>query len=205
MNLNKITDYFIPNNILDIGANTGGWYNECKLHFPHSNILSIEANDECEEILKTVNPNYKIALLAKDNEIYKYYKNKEVYSSTGNSIYKELTPHYTDNNTYFVEIPGTKLDDLLQGQNPFDLIKMDVQGAELDIIKGGYFICINAKGILLEVALKEYNQGAPLYDEVINYMKSIGFKQVEVLENLPYNGEIYHQDLLFINENIIHN
>lgn len=203
MNLNKITNYFIPYRILDIGANVGGWYRECKSYYPYSEILSIEANDECEEILKTVNPNYKIALLAKDNEIYKYYKNKDVYSSTGNSIYKELTPHYTDDNTYFVEIQGVLLDDLLLKQNPFDLIKMDVQGAELDIIKGGYFTCINAKGILLEVALKEYNQGAPLYDEVIDYMKSIGFKQVEVLENLPYNGEIYHQDLLFINENII--
>lgn len=205
MNLEKIKEYFIPDRILDIGANVGGWYNEAKSVFPEAYILSIEANEECEEILKTVNPNYKIALLAKDNEIYKYYKNKDVYSSTGNSIYKELTPHYTDDNTYFVEIQGVLLDDLLQGQELFDLIKMDVQGAELDIIKGGYFTCTEAKGILLEVALKEYNQGAPLYDEVIEYMKSIGFKQVEVLENLHYNGEIYHQDLLFINENIIHN
>ena len=75
MNLNKITNYFIPYRILDIGANVGGWYRECKSYYPYSEILSIEANDECEEILKTVNPNYKIALLAKDNEIYKYYKN----------------------------------------------------------------------------------------------------------------------------------
>jgi len=205
MNLEKIKEYFIPNRILDIGANTGGWFNEAKQIFPYSEILSIEANDECENVLKLTNPNYKIALLAKDNELYKFYKNREVYGSTGNSIYKELTPHYTDNNTYFVEIQGVLLDDLLLGQDPFDLIKMDVQGTELDIIKGGYFTCINAKGILLEVALKEYNQGSPLHDEIVDYMKSIGFKKAEILENLPYNGEIYHQDILFINENIIHN
>ena len=82
---------------------------------------------------------------------------------------------------------------------------MDVQGAELDIIRGGIKLCKKAKGILLEVALKEYNQNSPLYDEVVDYMNSIGFTKYEVLSDLPYNGEIYHQDILFINENIIHN
>lgn len=208
MNLEKIKEYFIPDRILDIGANVGGWYNEAKSVFPEAYILSIEANEECEEVLKLTNPNYKIAFLAKDNEIYKFYKNKDVYGSTGNSIYKELSEHYTEENTYFDEKQGIMLDDGLNGLgifSYFDLIKMDVQGAELDIIRGGINLCKGAKGILLEVALKEYNQGSPLHDEIVDYMKSIGFKKAEILDNLPYNGEIYHQDILFINENIIHN
>jgi len=186
MNLEKIKEYFIPFRILDIGANTGGWFREASQVFSNAYILSIEANEECEEVLKLTNPNYMIALLAKDNELYKFYKNRDVYGSTGNSIYKELSPHYTDENTFYDERPGILLDDILKGQDPFDLIKMDVQGTELDIIKGGYFTCTEAKGILLEVALKEYNQGSPLHDEIVDYMKSIGFKKAEILENLPY-------------------
>jgi hypothetical protein len=55
---------------------------------------------------------------------------------------------------------------------------MDVQGAELDIIRGGIKLCKKAKGILLEVALKEYNQNSPLYDEVVDYMKSINLDEI---------------------------
>lgn len=202
MNLEKIKEYFIPDRILDIGANTGGWFLEASQSFPGAYILSIEANEECEEVLKLTNPNYKISFLAKDNEKYKFYKNKDVYGSTGNSMYKELSEHYTEENTYFDEKQGVKLDDMMYNQAQFQLIKMDVQGAELDIIRGGINLCKGAKGILLEVALKEYNQGSPLHDEIVDYMKSIGFRKAEILADLPYNGEIYHQDILFINENI---
>lgn len=205
MNLEKIKEYFIPDRILDIGANTGGWFLEASHVFPGAYILSIEANEECEEVLKLTNPNYKIAFLAKDNEKYKFYKNKDVYGSTGNSMYKELSEHYTEENTYFDEKQGVMLDDMMYNQAQFDLIKMDIQGAELNVIRGGINLCKGAKGILLEVALKEYNQGSPLHDEIVDYMKSIGFKKAEILADLPYNGEIYHQDILFINEDIIRN
>jgi hypothetical protein len=82
---------------------------------------------------------------------------------------------------------------------------MDIQGAELDAIRGGMKLCKKAKGILLEVALKKYNYNSPLHDEVVEFMESIGFIKKETLTDLPYLGEIYHQDILFINENIIHN
>ena len=126
-------------------------------------------------------------------------------TATGNSIYRELTPYYDNEATnLIVKKQGVMLDKLFPDET-FDLIKMDIQGAELDAIRGGIKICKKAKGILLEVALKEYNSSSPLHDEVVEYMESIGFIKKEILTDLPYNGEIYHQDILFINENIIHN
>ena len=205
MNLNLITNYFHPNTILDIGANTGGWFNECKAYYPGSYIFSIEANDECEQVLKQVNPNYLICLLAKDNNIYPFYKTKNIFGATGNSMYKELTPYYNEENVNVVEQQGRRLDDLFTEESTFDLIKMDVQGAELDIIEGGINLCKKAKGILLEVALDNYNENAPLYDTVVNYMKLIGFELKEVLDNTYHQEKIFQQDLLFINENIIRN
>jgi FkbM family methyltransferase len=204
MNLDIVKNYFIPSRILDIGANVGGWYAQCKQIFPESYIFSIEANEECETILKNVNPNYFIKLLTRENKIYPFYTSN-VISGTGNSIYKELTPYFNEQNTKVLQKQGYLLDEVFDENEKFDLIKMDVQGAELDIIRGGIKLCKKAKGILLEVALKEYNQNSPLYDEVVDYMKSINFTKYEILSDLPYNGEIYHQDILFINENIIHN
>jgi FkbM family methyltransferase len=205
MNLHVIKNYFTPQRVLDIGANVGEWYSLCKDTFPESYIFSIEANDGCESILKAANPNSTIALLAKDEKMYDFYTKTDASTATGNSIYKELTPHYEDESTnLIVKKQGVMLDKLFPDET-FDFIKMDMQGAELDAISGGIKLCKKAKGILLEVALKEYNQNSALPDEVVDYMKSIGFIKKETLTNLPYNGEIYHQDILFINENIIHN
>jgi len=203
MQLDKIKEFIDPKRILDIGANAGGWYNECQPCFPDSYIFSIEANEECEDALKAVNPNYLIALLTKENKEYDYYVN-DTYRSTGNSIYKELTEHYTEANTRIVKKQGTRLDDIFTNEY-FDLIKMDVQGAELDIIKGGPKTIQASQGLILEVALKEYNESSPMYDEIVAYLENIGFKQKLVLDDLAYNNEIYHQDIFFLNENIIRN
>ena len=205
MNLHTIKNYFTPQRVLDIGANIGGWYSLCKDTYPESYIFSIEANDGCEPSLKATNPNSIIALLAKDEEMYDFYTKTDASTATGNSIYRELTPYYDNEATnLIVKKQGVMLDKLFPDET-FDLIKMDIQGAELDAIRGGIKICKKAKGILLEVALKEYNSSSPLHDEVVEYMESIGFIKKEILTDLPYNGEIYHQDILFINENIIHN
>jgi len=203
MQLDKIKEFIEPKRILDVGANVGGWYSECRPHFPSSYIFSIEANEECEEALKSSNPNYLIALLAKDNKEYDYYINN-TYQSTGNSIYKELTEHYTEANTRIIKKQGTRLDDIFTDEY-FDLIKMDVQGAELDIIKGGPKLIQAAHGLILEVAIKEYNEVSPMYDEVVAYLETIGFKQKSILDELMYNNEVYHQDIFFLNENIIRN
>ena len=205
MNLEVVKQYFYPITILDIGANTGGWYTEAARCFPGSNIFSIEANPECEEKLKGTNPEYLICLLAKDNEMYDFYTTKNAKGATGDSMYKELTYNYADENLVVIKRQGHKLDGLFEKGSAFDLIKMDVQGAELDIIKGGLNIFRASKGAILEVALKEFNQNAPLYDEVVEYMNSINFRLAETLEDLYHLGEIYHKDLFFVNENIIRN
>jgi len=203
MQLDKIKEFIEPKRILDVGANVGGWYSECLHSFPNSYIFSIEANEECEDALKVVNPNYLIALLTKENKEYDYYVN-DIYRSTGNSIYKELTEHYTEDNTRVVKKQGTRLDDIFTNEY-FDLIKMDVQGAELDIIKGGPKTIQASLGLILEVALKEYNKSSPIYDEIVTYLGTIGFKQKLILDDLAYNNELYHQDIFFLNENIIRN
>ena len=197
MNLSKITNYFYPYRILDIGANVGQFHSLCKHYFPTSYIFSIEASNECESYLKQITDQYYIGLLAKDESDYKFYSLKNNPVNTGNSIYKELTEHYSDSNLDVVNKKGIKLDNLFESESEFDLIKIDTQGSELDIISGGIQLCNKAKGILLEVSLTQYNENSPLYDEVINFMDNIGFKKAEILdENI--HPIVHQQDILFI-------
>jgi FkbM family methyltransferase len=44
------------------------------------------------------------------------------------------------------------------------LVKIDVQGCELDILKGGINIINNAKYLVIELHNIQYNRGAPLED-----------------------------------------
>jgi FkbM family methyltransferase len=174
----------------------------CKQYFPTSYIFSIEASNECESYLKQITDQYYIGLLAKDNTDHMFYKRKNDPTCTGNSIYKELTHFFSDNQLDIIKTNGIKLDDLFESNSEFELIKIDTQGSELDIIEGGLNLCNKAKGILLEVSLTQYNENAPLYDEVISYMESIGFKKTEILDEVRNHGS-HQQDILFINEKLI--
>lgn len=200
MNLYKIQEYFYPYRILDIGANTGQFYKLAQSTYPEAFIFSIEASPECEKYLREITTNYYIGLLAKDNSEYSFYSRKDAPTGTGNSIYRELTHFYSDDKLQIVKQTGIKLDDLFEQNSEFDLIKIDTQGSELDIISGGLNLCKKARGILLEVSLTPYNEGAPLYDEVISFMKTLGFEAVVILDEARNHGA-YQQDILFINEN----
>ena len=92
--------------------------------------------------------------------------------------------------------------DLFESDSEFDLIKIDTQGSELDIITGGINLCNKAKGILLEVSLTQYNEGAPLYQEVISFMENIGFIPKVILDEARNHGA-HQQDILFLNNNAI--
>lgn len=197
MNLSRITDYFTPHRILDIGANIGQFHRLCKSEFPNSYVFSIEASDECEPHLKQITEDYYIGLLAQNEENYKFYSVKNIPTNTGNSIYKELTEYYSDDKLNIIDKKGVKLDSLFDEESEFDLVKIDTQGSELDIIIGGYKLCSKAKGILLEVSLTQYNENAPLYDDVISFMDKFGFKVAEILDEQK-NYAVHQQDILFI-------
>lgn len=197
MNLSKITNYFYPHRILDIGANVGQFHLLSKQYFPNSYIFSIEASTECEPYLKQITDQYYIGLLAKDDSEYKFYSIKSNPINTGNSIYRELGEYYSGSNLEIVNKKGIKLDTLFELDTEFDLIKIDTQGSELDIISGGSKLCTKAKGILLEVSLTQYNEASPLYDDVMQFMNDFGFKPVEMLDE-SIHPTVHQQDILFV-------
>jgi FkbM family methyltransferase len=199
MNLYKIQEYFLPYRILDIGANIGQFHTLAKSIYPEAYVFSIEASPECEQYLKQITDQYYIGLLAKDTLEYDFYSRKDAPTGTGNSIYRELTHFYSDDQLEIIKQKGIKLDDLFEPDSEFDLIKIDTQGSELDIITGGINLCKKAKGILLEVSLTQYNQGAPLYWEVLTFMKEFGFRPEAILDESRNHGS-HQQDILFIHE-----
>ena len=199
MNLSLVNRFFVPHRILDIGANVGQFRTQASSTWPGSYIFSIEASDACEPYLKKLTEDYIICLLARDRSKYDFYTRKSDPTCTGNSIYRELTEFYSDDQLNIIKKDGIKLDDLLNKDSTYDLIKVDTQGSELDVIEGGKEICKKAKAMLLEVSFNEYNKDAPLSEEVINYMKDFKFKPAAVL-GIEMNHGSHQEDILFLNE-----
>lgn len=191
-----------PSTILDIGANNGYFTNLCLSIWPAADITMIEANPFHETALKNMNLEYSICLLGNENKNeVDFYRSKLDISSTGCSIYKEKTEYFNDSNLEIIKLPMYKLDDITKYY--FDFIKMDTQGSELDIIKGGINTIQHCKYLIIEVSLTPTNEGSPLKSELIEYLKSININEVEVSYNHYNNGKLSQQDILFKNNIII--
>ena len=71
-----------------------------------------------------------------------------------------------------------------------DLIKIDVQGAEVDIIKGGLNTINNAKRLIVELQHTEYNQGALKVDQSLPIIEGLGWKCTDPLfQNNGVDGD----------------
>ncbi len=180
--------------VLDIGANQGHFSIMIKNSFPDVDIFMIEANPFCDNFLKRTDIPYEMVCLSDiEKEVSFYFEDKN-FIGTGASYYLEKTKHYSLKN--FTNLTTKKLDDVVNKQ--FDLIKLDTQGSELDIMKGGAKTVNGSKYILIETSLIEYNENAPLKEEVFNYMDSIGFKPLELVEEHYMQNEIIQEDWIFV-------
>ena len=197
---------FKPKKILDIGANIGEFSDICKEIWPNVTCYMVEANTNCEKYLSIKGQPYFIEVLSeKDDEEITFFLTNENDICTGNSVYLEKTKHYNEDKL-IKEIRKTKTVDSLFNDVFFDLIKLDTQGSELDIIKGSLESIKYVKYIIIETSVKEYNIGAPLEGEIIEFMKKNGFNDFEIIEEhtWPTNdgpfifGEIFQRDLIFI-------
>ena len=207
LNLNKLKDLgFNPSTILDIGAHTGQFYGWAKKTWPQAFIWMIEANSCHESKLKNIventNDQYTIATLGDIKRNVTFYTRKDKPHTQGASYYKES--NYWDIPQLVLEIPKTlqTLDDMFTEDSKFDLIKMDTQGSELDIIRGGHNLCKKANYLLLEVAVIEYNEKAPLEDEVLSFMEDFRFENMGVLGKHTDGKQIIQKDILFKNLDI---
>ena len=60
--------------------------------------------------------------------------------------------------------------------NP-DLLVVDVQGAELLVLKGGLSVLAAAKAVIVEVSRKPYYEGGVLYPELRDFLLARGFAE----------------------------
>ncbi|MBD1218449.1 MAG: FkbM family methyltransferase [Aphanizomenon flos-aquae Clear-A1] len=173
---------FEPKVIYDIGACVLHWTKFAQELWPEAEIILFDAFQPAEFLYPP--HRYNIGVLSdQDNKEVKFYQNDMLPG--GNSYYREIGcqgGRFFPEDSYKVMYTRT-LDSLVQerGYPLPDLVKIDVQGAEKDVISGAQHALSQTKHLIVEMQHVEYNQGAPKVDETLPFIESKGFKCVAPL------------------------
>ena len=96
-----------------------------------------------------------------------------------------------------IKIPATTLDNYFEVHKEILLIKLDVQGAELNILRGAKETLKKTKLILTEVSITEFYHGACLYFDLDGFLRANHFKIHTIITNYNNDGVKYF-DILYI-------
>lgn len=188
--------------VIDIGAGTG---TESLLdNFTSATFVLIEPNFEFSEKLNNVKQNRKAQtyvfneLLASEEKETKFFQHDDKF---GNTIYEEQE---TSLNANFVIRKTKNLDNLVSEiekdlKTPF-FLKLDTQGSEIDILKGGYGVIQKTEAILIETSLHQFFKEGPLFYDVVLYLDKMGFRLIDIADVTyrPIDGKLGQLDCLFV-------
>ena len=184
---------------IDIGAHKGEWALVFKRFFPHTKVYSFEANLSVFDELIQRNPDSTHALLGRSNGVARtlYFPSGHGVSLTGVSLYKELGHDYDKPVT--LSMVSRTLDSF---NLDCDYLKLDVQGAELEVLEGSERTLTSAKFVQLECSILQFNHGAPLIAEILAFMHSRGFVVFDLIELMYFNGRVNQIDIILCRKNL---
>lgn len=179
-----------PKVVYDIGACVLHWTRKAKEVWGRAEYYLMDATSTVQPFLAKSGHEYAMSVLSdQDGKLVDFYENAD--NPGGNSYYKETTGAYTDKHK--IRKMTITLDTLVKQNNwkKPNLIKMDVQGAEMDILKGAKETLSECTDLILECQYENYNDGAPKFAEMVQYLESIGYYLVSEICRTNVDGD-YH-------------
>jgi len=191
---------FSPATIIDVGVGNGtiGLYDA----FPSAHYLFIEPLLEHEESVKALcaerHGDYVLAgaaTVSGTRTIHVHTKELE-----GSSMLEEVDGQEYDGEVR--TIPVVTVDEVCErfgARGPY-LLKVDVQGAELDVLGGAAKTLRDTELIFLEVSLFNFQHGTPDFTDVIVALRDLGFVAYDIfsMHNRPYDGALGQIDIAFV-------
>jgi FkbM family methyltransferase len=195
--------------ILDIGGGVGATVKLFNQFFPDNKMLIFEpVNDNFNEIKSRFLsvPNIETVKYAAGNENSKRPINiaSRITSSSllplaadsGSAVFNKNNLGQTRVET--IEI--VRLDDFLsKDQNEIGIMKIDVQGFELDVLKGAETTLKRTDIVVLEANNHEGYAGSAKYYDIDNYMRAHNFTLYDILPSIVDNGKLKEWDVIYMN------
>lgn len=182
---------FEPKVIYDIGSCVLHWTREASKIWPEARIILFDAFKPAS-FLYSGYDHYIGCLSDTEDKDIKFYQND--YLPTGNSYYREIG---CENGKYFpedkyIEMKSRTLDSVVKeaGFPLPDFVKIDVQGSEIDIIRGATETLRHVEKMVVDLQHIEYNLGALHRDQSLDILSNLGWKCVDPLfcDNGPDGG-----------------
>lgn len=184
--------------VLHIGAHKG---QEAEFYNRHSaSVLWIEANPELYKLLKGQlakfsNQNAMLALLGdEDKESVPFHVSSN--NALSSSIYEFGSELGWENlrMTSTLNLPMIRLDSILSDTDAsnFPHWVLDVQGSELNVLKGSGTLLRQCLSIYTEVSTREVYKGGVLFQELKEFLNNNGF--IELWNPMKMS----HEDIMFV-------
>ncbi len=193
-----------PATILDVGGAHGSFTRAAHTLFPAARCVMVEPLQEFRaglEALAQQIPNTSLESVAagKADGTATFHVHRDW---DGSSLYRESEGPQVDGVAR--EVPMKTLDTLSRGHNlqgPF-LLKVDVQGAELDVLSGAATVLPQCDYVLLEVTLFNFFIGGAQFADVVAFMYARGFVPYDVYALLyrPLDDALSQLDLAFVKQ-----
>ena len=194
--------------ILDIGANEGQFAKNIRRYFPNARIDSFEPIDHCFEQLKNnfiTDKNLYAHNCALGERNEKALINVNVSSESSSLLAMTDIHHQNYPNTdksVEKEISVRRLDDLenIVTATSKILMKIDVQGFELNVLKGAVNTLKLVEVIIIEVMYETLYDGQSTFDDLNDFLKAHNFvfSGIYDQELSPLNGKPIFADLIYV-------
>jgi FkbM family methyltransferase len=195
--------------VLDVGANAGQFARAAAQTFPGARIISFEPLPDIAANLRDHLRDldrfevHEVAL-GRENGSVEFHPHRYSLSSSalpamaGNG--QAPGPKAATGELPAIHVPLRRLDDVVAaGVDRPALLKLDVQGYELEVLAGARGRLAEMDALLLELAFTREYVGQPLYGEVVDHVTALGWSLVEIVDlRRDPSGAVAEVDGLFV-------
>lgn len=196
---NLLNELPIIDNCIDVGSNKGQFALILKRNFPKAKIFSFEPQIENLSIQKKFLNNTKFYNCCLGNkssfQIFNITDREDSSSLLVPSIFKNSIYRVVNKITIKVD----KLDNIIKLKHKSkNLLKLDVQGYELEVLKGSKKCLSKIDFIIIELGEKKSYLKQPSKNKTINFLKKNNF-QLKKISNKTKLNNSWEADYLFVN------
>lgn len=193
--------------VIDVGAHHGQFALFARNRFPRAQLFCFEPLPEAQQIIRRVFPQpesvelFKAALGSDTAASHAMHVSKLDDSSSLLPITERYTTAFPGTEeAASIRVPMTRLDDVLAERAPARpcLLKIDVQGYELEVLGGGDRVLRGVDEVFVECSFVELYTGQALAGELVAHLWSRGFRLAGVFSlKRDIAGRCLQADLLF--------